>query len=136
MELPLTMKGTSEPHRRAGLNWGQRPGREPNQAYIPIPRNIHIDNPVFFPERGVEFNVITDDGESFICVVAQDNDKALETSHDNSILGKYFRKRLGVPFGAPVTEADLQNYGRNSVTIYKIDDGTFYLDFGQRRVVR
>lgn len=113
----------------AGLNWGQRPGREPNQAYIPVPKKIHNVNPNFFPETKVEFTLITDDGESFVCVMAQDNNKAIETCHDNSILGKYFRNRLGVPLGEFVTIEHLDNYGRNYVTMYKINDETYFMDF-------
>ncbi|ASJ57639.1 hypothetical protein BP422_22055 [Brevibacillus formosus] len=121
-----------EVHEKSGLNWGQRHGREPNQAYIPIPSAIHQQNPGFFPPRKHEFNLITDDGQSFVCVVAQDNNKALESSHDNSILGKYFRIRLGVPLGGKVQTTDLTQYGRDTVRIYKIDDETYYLDFSQR----
>lgn len=60
-----------------GLNWGQRLGREPNQAYIPIPIAIHKEFPNFFPNRKNEFSVITDNGESFVCVIAQENSKAI-----------------------------------------------------------
>jgi hypothetical protein len=131
--LSLVMeKRGREVHNRSGLNWGQRPGREPNQAYVPIASITHKENPEFFPDRKHEFSVITDDGESFICVVAQDNDKALESSHDNSILGKYFRKRLNIPLGGKVETYHLYQYGRDSIDLYKIDDNTFYLDFSQR----
>lgn len=115
--------------KSAGLNWGQRSGREKNQAYIPVPKQIHEANPGFFPESKVEFTLITDDGESFVCVMAQDNNKAIETCHDNSILGKYFRRRLGLPLGDFITIEDLDNYGRNFVTIYKIDGETYFMDF-------
>lgn len=133
VRLPLTQARSGRIHNRSGLNWGQRPGREPNQAYIPIPRRVHAENPDFFPKARREFTIITDDGESFVCVIAQDNNKAIETSRDNSILGKYFRRRLGVPLGARVTDNDLQRYGRDYVTIYKIDDSTYFLDFSTRR---
>jgi len=127
--LPLTDgKGQCVP-ARSGLNWGQRPGREPNQAYIPIPGLIHRLNPDFFPPRKQEFTIITDDGFSFVCVVAQDKDKAIETRYDNSILGRYFRKRLGVKMGNPVSINDLIRYGRQNVTIYRLDDETYFLDF-------
>jgi hypothetical protein len=133
VELPLTQSRDNEVHERAGLNWGQRPGREPNQAYIPVPIEVHRNNPNFFPDRGEEFTMITDDGESFICTIAQSNNKAIETHHDNSILGKYFRKRLGLDLGSKVHTQDLDRYGRKNVTIYKIDDETFYMDFSVRR---
>ena len=128
VDLPLTMRdGTIQ--NRAGLNWGQRPGRDANQAYLKIPTAVHEDNPGFFPPREEEFTVITDDGHSFLCVVAQDNDKALETKRDNAELGRYFRTRLGVPLGAFVTTEALTRYGKFSVRLYKLDHGTYLLDY-------
>jgi hypothetical protein len=97
---------------RSGLNWGQRPEyrRNPNQAYIRIPASIKHSG--FFPLRKQHFTIITDDSETLDAVIAQDNDKAIETTFDNSLLGSYFRKRLSLPSGAPVTLADLKRYGR------------------------
>jgi hypothetical protein len=130
VDLPLIMTRPSdngEVHPKSGLNWGQREGRNPNQAYIPIPSVVSKSN--FFPEKGIHFQVITDDGEAFICTVAQDGDKALETPNDNSILGKYFRERLGLAIGAFVTKAHLQEFGSNQVRIYKEDDECYRLSF-------
>jgi hypothetical protein len=115
--------------KRSGLNWGQRPeqNREPNQAYIRLPASVyHTD---FFPENTIQFTVLTDDGKTIICTRAQQNGKAIHTPHNNSLLGEYFRNRLGLPSGSLVTEADLAKYGRNDITFYKIDDETYYLDF-------
>ncbi|MGK9369422.1 restriction endonuclease PLD domain-containing protein [Melioribacter sp. Ez-97] len=114
---------------RSGLNWGQRPeeGREPNQAYIRLPSLIY--NSDFFPPRKVHFTVLTDDSKILICSRAQENGKAIHTPHNNSLIGEYFRNRLGLASGAPVTKEDLLNYGRTDVTFYKIDDETYYMDF-------
>ncbi|WP_161556854.1 restriction endonuclease PLD domain-containing protein [Paenibacillus amylolyticus] len=131
--LRLTQKRDNQVHDRSGLNWGQRERREPNQAYIPISSEIHKEDPEFFPDLAVEFTVITDDGESFVCTVAQQGRKAIHTNHDNSILGRYFRRRLGVASGAKVERLHLERYGRDSVTIYKMNDDTYYMDFSQRR---
>jgi len=126
--FPLTVNNNRRKiHEKSGLNWGQRPGRELNQAYIPVPKEVRKTD--FFPDKKIEFTVITDDGESFICVVAQDDNKALETCRDNSILGKYFRNRLGVPLGGFVSIEDLDRYGRHYVTIYKINNETYFMDF-------
>ena len=129
--LPLVVERTGEVHQRSGLNWGQRPelSREPNQAYIPVPKRVHQNHPRFFPPRGEEFTVVTDDGETFVCVLAQSNEKALQTTRDNSILGRYFRRRLGIPLGSFVSERDLARYGRTHVSLSKLDDHTFFLDF-------
>jgi len=114
---------------RSGLNWGQRPEvrREPNQAYIKMPSNVYSTD--FFPPRTVHFTVLTDDNKVLICARAQDNGKAIHTPHNNSLIGEYFRNRLGLPNGAPVTLADLQRYGRTDVVFYKIDDETYFMDF-------
>ncbi len=130
VDLPLVMSRASdqgEVHQKSGLNWGQREGRNPDQAYIPIPSGIAKAK--FFPEKGVHFQVITDDGEAFICTVAQEGDKALETPSDNSILGKYFRKKLGLPSGAFIQRDHLQSFGSNVVRIYKDTDDCYRLSF-------
>lgn len=46
-----------------------------------------------------------------------------------SILGRYIRKRLGVSIDKLVTISDLKNYGRTTISISKISDGVYYLDF-------
>lgn len=127
--LPLVQstKEKGEVHNAAGLNWGQREGRNPDQAYIPIPKLVREAN--FFPPRGEHFQIVTDDGESFMATVAQDGGKAIEIPHDNSILGKYFRKRLGLESGQFVTTQDLVSYGSNSVKISKIQSDLYKLDF-------
>ncbi len=127
--LPLIqLRGSSagETHQRSGLNWGQREGREPNQAYIPIPSTVAKSN--FFPPKGIHFQVTTSDGQAFICTVAQDGDKALETPFDNSILGKYIRQRLGLALGSYVSADDLNRFGANAVKVTRIDSDTYKLD--------
>lgn len=111
----------------SGLNWGQRAGRDPNQAYVGLPASVYRTD--FFPPRTVHFTVLTDDAKTLICTRAQDSGKAIHTPHNNSLMGSYFRNRLGVADGAPVTLMDLQAYGRTDVDFYKIDAETYYLDF-------
>lgn len=129
----------------SGLNWGQRlekrihkktgevsfVKREPNQAYLSIKKDARKIG--FLPEHAYSFSVITDDGNSFDCVVAQEGRKAIETTNDNSLLGKYFRKRIGVPLSSPISVEDLEKYGRTDFTIEKIDEETFLLDFSVKR---
>ena len=130
--LPLYSKklGGKVPDR-SGLNWGKRPGRDPDQAYIAVP--IDIARSDFFPETAQQFTVLTDDNLAFVCVVAQENRKAIHTTLNNAILGKYFRSRMGLPSGALVTREHLQHYGRDEVRFYKIDDETYHLDFAAGR---
>lgn len=118
--------------QRSGLNWGQRPeyNREPNQAYIRLTADVYRTN--FFPPRGTHFTVLTDDGKVLVCSRDQDNAKAIHTPHNNSLIGEYFRNRLNLQNGVPVLPEHLNNYGRNDVTFYKIDDETYYMDFSVR----
>lgn len=115
--------------QRSGLNWGQRPeeGREPNQAYIKLPSSVYKTD--FFPPIAVHFTVLTDDNKVLICTRAQQNGKAIHTPHNNSLIGEYFRHRLGIPSGHPVTKNDLHRYGRADIDFYKIDDETYFMDF-------
>jgi len=123
----------------SGLNWGQRRARaesadgrvsmiarEPNQAYLSLKGDSRREG--FLPNRAIRFTLITDDGVSLDCVRAQDGDKAIHSTDNNSILGRYFRKRLGVPQGVAVTRDDLIRYGRTDYTIEKLDEETFLLD--------
>lgn len=125
----------------SGLNWGQRvekrihpitkkvsfAKREPNQAYLSLKGDSRKEG--FLPERAFTFSLITDDKATFDCAVAQDGRKAIHTTNDNSLIGKYIRNRIGVPLGGLVTVDDLEKYGRTDYTIEKIDDETFLLDF-------
>ncbi len=126
--VSLLDKGGDLP-QRSGLNWGQRPeeGREPNQAYIRLTADIY--NTDFFPPVKTHFTLLTDDSKVIICTRAQQNGKAIHTPHNNSLIGEYFRYRLGIPNGALVRKEDLIQYGRTDVTFYKIDDETYFMDF-------
>jgi hypothetical protein len=130
VDLPLVvLKGAdkNQVHKKSGLNWGQRDGRNPDQAYIPVP--AEITKLGFLPERGAHFQVVTDDGEAFICTVAQAGGKAIETPNDNAILGRYFRRRLGLSSGAFVETEDLERFGSNFVRLYRDGDDSYRLSF-------
>jgi hypothetical protein len=127
--LPLTTKrgGNVIVPQRSGLNWGQRPGRNSNQAYLSVP--VEIQKSDFFPERGEEFIIECDDGFNMKCVRSQDNGKAIESPTDNSIIGIYFRNRLNVRSGHMVVLDHLHAYGRTSVDIHFRKSHLYYLDF-------
>jgi len=114
-------------HERSGLNWGQRPGRNPNQAYIPLP--VNAARLGFFPLEKRQFSVLTDDNKNLILRVEQQNDKAITTPLNNSHIGEYFRNRLGLPNGAFVTKQNLLDYGRTDVEFFKIDDEQYFMNF-------
>ena len=124
--LSLVTK-TGEPGTRSGLNWGQRKGREPNQAYIPLPSVIAKSG--FFPLEKRHFTAITDDRRQLTLRVEQQNNKAITTPVRNSDLGEYIRNRLGLKNGAYITRADLDRYGRTDVKFVKLDEETYYMDF-------
>jgi hypothetical protein len=117
----------------AGLNWGHRsnnPKRNRNEAYIQLPPEVYKSD--FFPAKPQHFTVVTDDSKVFICCRAQKTGTpgaAIETPHNNALLGEYFRNRMGLPNGAFVTRKDLDDYGRSDVTFYKFDDENYYMDF-------
>lgn len=117
----------NETGTRSGLNWGQRDRREPNQAYIPLPANVAHSG--FFPLERRHFSVLTDDGIQLILRVEQQNDKAITTPLNNSLIGEYFRNRIGVANGAYVSRTDLERYGRTDIIFYKLDDEHFVMDF-------
>lgn len=133
VRLPLFSERENKVQETAGLNWGQRPGREQNQAYITIPSSIAKTN--FFPPLKQEFSVITSDGFPFIFVRAQPKQKdgaigfALETPNNNSDIGRYFRSRLGLADGAFVSLDDLDRFGNRYVKFVKIDEEEYYMEF-------
>ena len=128
--LPLvqTTKSPGEVHNPGGgLNWGQRGNRNRNEAYIPIPSGVRKSN--FFPEKGVRFQIITDDGDSFIAAVAQQGDKAIETPENNSLIGAYFRRRLKLMPGAMVNTSDLDRFGSNGARFVRLSEDLYRLEF-------
>ena len=127
--VSFIVKRTGETATRSGINWGQREGREHNQMYISLPTEIAKSD--FFPGKGIHFSVMTDDGQAFILSRGQDSDKGMSTPLNNSLLGRYFRKRLGVPDGAYVRREDFERYGRTDITFYKLDDEQYFMDFSQ-----
>lgn len=140
----------------SGLNWGldkkgkprlqnkRKPNggrRDPNEAYIRVPKAFDCG---FFPpyvrvprgarakDRQIRFSVLTDDHKIFSCIRASGGyGKEIETPQDNTELGRWFRKRLGLAEGAMITKAVMKAYGRDDVTFYKLDDDQFFMDFSR-----
>lgn len=125
--LSLLDKKTGETPARSGINWGQRSGRDRDQAYINIP--VEIRNLNFFPDRFEQFTVLTDDERSFIMARVQDDGKAIHTTQNNALLGSYLRARMGIEPGEYVTRQHLVEYGRTNITFIKIDEETYLMDF-------
>jgi len=131
--VSLLSSKTGEVQNTGGLNWGHRgsknPNRNPNEAYIQLPPNVYKSD--FFPPKPQHFRVFTDDSKQFICVRAE-KDAAGQTIHTplkNSLLGEYFRNRLGLSSGSFVKKEDLLRYGRTDIVFYKFDDEEYLMDF-------
>lgn len=138
--LPLVAQNSSakgtvrgHPHLQWGLNWGQRGNRDRNQAVIPVPSRVWEQNPDFFPKGTAgdrpQFLVTTDDGKSIFFVVAEQGNKALHSVPSNSLVGEYFRSRLGVASRAPVALNDLIAGGSRFVRIYRTEDEGYFLEY-------
>ena len=127
IEISLLRKN-GDIHSRSGLNWGQREGRKKSQAYIPLPSKIRTER--FFPENDY-FTVYTEDdiNLAFTAKLAQQGKKAIHSTNDNSIIGQYFRKKMGLDENAFITKEALLNYGRTDVTFVKVNNETFIMDF-------
>ena len=114
--------------QKSGLNWGQRPGREKNQAYLPLRGSARAD--WFLPALSEPFILVCDGALRLMCSVQQQGRKAI-TCADNSALGRYFRKKLDLEDGSPVTTVDLARFGRFDYTLAKLEENTFFLDFAR-----
>lgn len=117
-----------------GLNWGQRDGREPNQAYLQLTPEVYRSD--FFPVKKHYFLVEADDNISFVMNRGQkgEDGSALETPEDNSLLGRYLRKRLGIPEGEKIEKSAIDAYGRSDIDFIKIDTNRYKLDFSVQNI--
>lgn len=126
IRIPLILK-TGQTPAHSGINWGQRKGRNSDQAYLALP--VALRESGFFPEIGVRFSVVADDGWEVEMSRAQQSGKGVHTPLDNSALGRYLRSRLGLNSGEFVTRQHLESYGRTDVEFSKITDNVYYLNF-------
>ena len=118
----------------SGLNWGfnkkgvkRQAIRTGNEAYIRVPATVyHTD---FFPDIAEHFTILTDDNISLLCTREQVNGKSITTPKNNSQMGEYFRRRLGVASGKLVLKSDLERYGRTDVCFSKLDEESYFMDF-------
>ncbi|UTX51134.1 NgoFVII family restriction endonuclease [Candidatus Saccharibacteria bacterium TM7i] len=121
---------------RSGLNqWNARGRkRDPNEAYILIPKKVRELYGDFLPDRNTPFDLHFPDGRVMSVKVSQDDGKALMSQH-NADLGKWIlRDVLNIKEGTLVTyemlEAKGVDSGIDSVEISKID-GKYYIDVKQ-----
>lgn len=121
----------------SGLNWGIRKDgtkREHDQAYIPYNAKNRKDG--FFPlkkkpseKNNPIFKVVPNGFDPFFMRIAQQGNKGIQTAESNSLLGQFFRKKLGVPSGTFITKEMLENYGKTYVVFRKYREDLFTLEF-------
>lgn len=111
------------------------------ELIVPMSVRSQMEYPKGHPktEEPTEFEVITDDGYSFMCQVNGGEEglwnKNLRSSGDLTILGKWIKGRLentgALKTGELVTNETLTAYGRNTITMTKLKNSDkWYLDFG------
>ncbi len=137
------LTSTGKMHRTGGLNWGSNALNHTRSydSYIPIHIGTIRANPgLFYPKTDVQqvINFYWDDN-----VVMQGlfegnlrdiqtgliYPKQISSTPHKDILGIYFRTRLGLLANRRIAMEDLVNYGRTTVTIERLDDLNYTLDF-------
>jgi hypothetical protein len=132
---------------KSKINWGHSNAHtNPRDAYIPLRKKDILNHPELFPPKsnnnGLGFtdnepiDVIWDDGTNMVCLMEGTTElnglrypNKISTYKDKKILGDYLRERMNLKAGTYVTENDFKKYGRDNITISKINDGVFYFDF-------
>ena len=123
--------------QQAGLNWGFANAHvNPEDAYIALPRSFFEEYPDFFPQHGSIINVLWDDGTRMRCLLEGTQringliyPKQISSYDDKSFIGHYLRQRLGVSPNRRIDMTDLDNYGRNYISVSKENDSDYYFEF-------
>lgn len=144
----------SEVQKTAGLNWGQNPNNHTtrNDAYIKIRKQDIKDFPALFPPKQLNplhfdgrgrihrhndaIEIIWDDGATMEGLLFGNQEvdgvtypKQVSSFPHANELGRYMRRRLGVPNEQPVRRAHLKRYGRSDVAVSLISKGVYKFDF-------
>jgi hypothetical protein len=148
--LPLYSTRNGEVAPKSGINQWNAGGRERKfgEAYIPVPRYIHVNFPRFFPARDKQFDLILPNSPQVLkAKICQQGGKALMTKNNvdlgNWIIGVL--KPHSLQEGAdgtvrvrgsgrePFTRNDLLRIGSDCVVVRrKVVDGrtTYFAEFG------
>lgn len=151
-EMTLLTRSNEIPEA-SGINWGHGNAHTtPNDAYIAIRSEYVKRYPQLFPpkqtvpsstEHGGRLHrnndaveIIWDDGTTMEGLLEGNYNidgviypKQVSSSPRKSIMGEYLRQRLGLESGAKVTRADLERYGRTSISVSLQSEGIYYFDF-------
>lgn len=149
-EMVLYDPRTGQTQPKHGLNWGHSDGNvRPNDACIAIRTNYIRKYPNLFPplqpnpekegsmiKEVLEF--IWDDGlvmrgrlegSQPLAGTEQKFAKNLTSDNHKDEFGIYIRERMGIPLGQFISREDLIKYGRDTISVSKIEEGVYYLDF-------
>ncbi len=137
----------------SGLNWGHSLGHvSRDDAYIPILAEYVGRYPDLFPlkqnfptisngrgratRHNDKIDIIWDDRTPMEGLLEGNRPsgnwvypKQISSFPEKSILGKYIRRRLGLPSGELVTRTHLEAYGRTHIDISLLGEGIYYFDF-------
>tara|TARA_Y100000590_G_scaffold318932_1_gene360906 strand:+ start:2277 stop:3266 length:990 start_codon:yes stop_codon:yes gene_type:complete len=138
----------------AGWNWGHGSGHNAKDCAEQRLRGDLIKSiPSLFPNNGVNINagsgqssrnpmpnaeIIFDDGIvmdiSFEGLGAKNSKnqilfKQFSSYPNKNIYGRYIRKRLGLSPTAKISDSDLDNYGRDTITLELLSPGVYFCDF-------
>jgi hypothetical protein len=122
---------------QSGLNWGFSNGHVClADACIALTSHFIRTYPNFFPPHGSIITTNWDDGTVMQCLLEGTQEisgivypKQISSLGDKSILGTYLRRRIGVSNSHRITMADLNNYGRNYVTVSQTAPNIYFFDF-------
>lgn len=142
--LPLFSTRTGEVEAKSGINqWnaGGRP-RKFGEAYIPVPKAVHVHFPRFFPPRDTHFKLNLANGfTSQRAKICQSDGKALMTE-SNIELGRWLITVVDPSvdpsdFGKPPTRRhrpysykDLLAIGSDSIIVRRNGRGDYSVEFG------
>jgi len=133
--LPLYSTGSKERRipERSGLNQWNAGGRKRSygEVYIPIPKEIHKQFPLFFPNRDTPFELRVPSGEVLHAKICQEGGKALMTNPNNALSDWLLRKVLGLEEGMLATIGHLDALGFDSVIIAKESEHIFEIDIAK-----
>lgn len=118
---------------KSGLNQGFAGGRtrNPNEVYIPYPKEDRERSQGFFPPRDTVFDLLMPDGTVIPTKVCQQGGKAI-MSNPNKVLGEWLlRKVFELPVGTAVTYEMLERFGIDSVIFTKLEEGKYKIDFAE-----
>jgi hypothetical protein len=119
---------------------GRSGGRLPRPWYeVELIVSVDVTRQPGYPQSKTpqaEFQVVTDDGWSFYCLVSGQNSKNLRSSGDLEVLGRWIKGRLEqagcLAPGNPVTDETLLQYGRGFILMYfDLDENIWRLDFSR-----